>query len=200
PEYAVCSTPAEAVEAAEAIGYPVVVKVSSPSIAHKSEWAAGAGIHLDCTGPAAVREAAETIRRAASDRGLDYEILLEASIDTDDGVETIVGGTDNPTFGPTVLFGLGGTHAELIDDVTYRLGPIDVETATEMTTELRGSDLLDGYRGGPVVDRTALARTVAAIGDVLAEREAIAEIEVNPLLATADDAVALDALIVLNAE
>lgn len=197
PEFAVARTPAEAVEAAESVGYPAVVKLDSAAVGHKSEWAGGAGVHLGCGDAEAVRNAAETVQEAAEDAGIEYGVLVERAVDTDRGVETLVGCTRDPTFGPTLVFGLGGTLAEVVDDVAYRLAPISAGPATAMTAEIRGTELLEGFRGAPPVDRDALADAIVTLGDVLVDHE-LAEIEVNPLLATGDGTVALDALVVLD--
>lgn len=198
PRYTTVSTPEEAGDAAESIGYPVAMKVSSPTIQHKSDWADGVGVQLDITDSSAAKTAAEKIIHAGDTLDLDVDILIEQQVDRDAGVETIVGGTRDPSFGPTLLFGLGGTYTEVLDDVTHRLAPIGMEEAEAMTEELRGSALLDGFRDTSPVDRQAVASTITTIGDLLVDRPDIVEIEINPLLATDTDTVALDALVVLD--
>ncbi|SEV80281.1 acetate--CoA ligase family protein [Natrinema salifodinae] len=191
-------SPDAAVDAAERIGYPVVAKVAAPSVQHKSEWAGGAGVHVNLADADAVRSAATEIFDAADDRELDAAVLVESGVDVDAGLEVIVGGTRDPSFGPTVLVGLGGIAVEVLQDTSHRIAPISTAEALEMTRELEASPLFDGYRGSPAVDRTAVAETIVAVGDLLAEREAIREIEINPLLALSERAVALDALITLD--
>lgn len=198
PDFEVAQSPADAVESAEEIGYPVAVKVAAPTVQHKSEWADGAGIHLECTDGRAVERAAQRIRAAATESGIEYTVLVEESVDTDAGVETIVGGTRDPSFGPTLLFGLGGVLTEVMDDVTYRLAPVSPDAAVEMTREVQVSELLSGFRGRPPVDRTALGETIATLGRILVETPGVSELEINPLLATAEGTVGLDALVVLE--
>jgi acetyltransferase len=106
----------------------------------------------------------------------------------------VVGARRDPVFGPVVLVGLGGTTAEALADVSIRLAPLGVVEAAAMPDDLAGHALLDGWRGGPVLDRTALGETVTALGGLLAARPELAEIEINPLRLTAQGLVALDAV------
>lgn len=198
PESRVVDGAGEAVEAAEAIGYPVVVKVSAGEITHKSEWHAGIGVALDLPDAAAVRAAADTIRSGLDEEGLDGQLLVEAAVDTDRRTELILGGARRPSFGPTVLLGLGGVVAEALDDVTHRLAPLTVMDAKAMMDELRGSVLLDGYRGQRPVDRGVVATAIVSLGELLVESEEIAEIDVNPFVVGGGEPIALDALVVLE--
>lgn len=197
PAFRVVDTATDAVAAAEAVGYPVVVKVASPSVQHKSEWADGAGVALNLDTGAEVRAAAERVLEAADRAGIDASVLVEAAADVDAGTEVIVGGARTPSFGPTVLVGLGGVFTEVLEDVSHRLAPIERTEARAMIDELAGARLLAGYRGRPPADLDALADVVVAVGDLLDGHDEIAEIDVNPVLATEDGAVALDALVVL---
>ncbi|WP_247004675.1 acetate--CoA ligase family protein [Halosolutus gelatinilyticus] len=190
----------DAVEAAARLGYPVVVKVASPTIQHKSEWADGAGVAVGLDDAGSVRAAATRIFEAAADRGIDAAALVEEGLDVEAGLEVIVGGARDPSFGPTVLVGLGGITVEVLRDVSRRIAPVSTAEAVEMTCELEASPLFDGYRGAPAVDRTAVAEAIVTVGDLLVEREAVREVEVNPLLARSDGAVALDALVSLEDE
>lgn len=198
PAFEVVESGAEAVTAADEIGYPVVAKVASPAVQHKSEWGGGIGVAVGLDTPEAVREAADRILQAADDGGIEAAVLIEAAADVDAGTEVIVGGVRKPAFGPTVVVGLGGVFTEVLEDVTHRLAPIDRREALAMLDELAGARLLRGHRGRPPADLNALADAIVAVGDLLVEREAIAEIDVNPVLATAEGATALDALVVLT--
>lgn len=199
PEGRVVDTAPEAVEAAEDLGYPVVVKVASSDVTHKSEWGGGAGVAVGLDSAEAVEEAAEAVFSAAVASDIDARVLVERAVG-EPGVECIVGGVRRPSFGPTVLVGLGGTFVELFEDVAHRVAPVNEREALSMLEELQAGPLLDGYRGGPTVDRKSLARAVVAVSDLLAEREEIEEIECNPTLATAEGVVALDALATLREE
>ncbi|WP_254533014.1 acetate--CoA ligase family protein [Natrinema gelatinilyticum] len=198
PEGETIDSPDEAVEAAERIGYPVVAKVASSAVHHKSEWADGAGVVVGLEDAGSVRTAAEQIFEAADERDLKATVLIEEGVDLEAGLEVIVGGTRDPSFGPTVVVGLGGIAVEVLRDVSHRIAPISIAEAVEMTRELEASPLFDDYRGAPAVDRAAVAEAVVAVGDLLVEHEEIGELEVNPLLARSDDAVALDALVTLE--
>ncbi len=198
PDGGVAGTPEEAVELAAEIGYPVVAKVASPAVTHKSDWAEGAGVAVGLADASDVRTAAERILAAATERDVDAAVYVEAAADIDAGTEVIVGGLRDPSFGPTVLVGLGGVFTEVYEDTAHRLAPLSAVEARDALRELRAMRLLEGFRGRPAADVDALAGTVAAIGQLLADRDEIAEIDVNPVLASADGALALDALIVLE--
>ena len=200
PAFHVAATADEAVEAAEAIGFPVVAKVASAAIQHKSEWGGGAGVAVGLDSADAVRAAAERILDRAEEEGIDAAVLVEEAADLDAGTEVIVGGVRKRSFGPTVLVGLGGVFTEVLSDVSHRLAPVDRAEARSMLDELAGARLLSGYRGLPPSDLDALADVVVAVGDLLVEHDAIVEIDANPILATADGALALDALVVLSGE
>ncbi|UIP01482.1 acetate--CoA ligase family protein (plasmid) [Halobaculum sp. CBA1158] len=187
-----------AVAAAEEIGYPVVLKVSSPAVTHKSEWGSGAGVAVGLDSAEAVRSAAERIETEAEAAGVDARLLVEELADTDAGTEVIVGGLRDPSFGPVVLAGLGGVFTEVFEDTSHRLAPVDRAEAREAVESLTAARLLAGYRGSEPADLDALADVVVAVGDLLIEHEAIVEVDVNPVLATGEGAVALDALVVLD--
>lgn len=207
PEGRVVESAAAAVEAAEAIGYPVVAKVAAPAVLHKSEWADGAGVALGLASADAVEAAAGRILEAAAtaDDGdgdpaatdAEVGVLVEEAVDAGDGTELIVGGLRDPSFGPVVLAGLGGVFAEVYEDTSHRLAPIDGAEARAAVGDLRAARLLEGYRGRPGADLDALADALRAVGDLVVDRPAIAEIDVNPVLALPDGAVALDAAVVL---
>lgn len=200
PEFTVAVDADAAVEAAADIGFPVVAKVSSPAVTHKSEWADGAGVAVGLDTPEAVRAAADAIFTAADARDVDADVLVEEARDVDAGTEVIVGGLRDPSFGPVVLTGLGGVFTEVYEDTSHRVAPVDAAEAREAIEELTAIELLEGYRGREPADVDELADVVASVGDLVDEREAITEVDVNPVLATADGAVALDALVVLGGE
>ncbi|MFD1600903.1 acetate--CoA ligase family protein [Halobellus rarus] len=195
--FEVCSDVDEAVDAADRIGYPVVVKVSSPDVTHKSDWAGGVGVAVGLDTPETVREAAEAIFDAASERGIEADVLVEEAMDLERGTEVIVGGVRDPSFGPVVLTGLGGVFTEIFEDTSHRIAPIDAEEARAMIEELQSAPLLSGYRGSDPADVGSLAEAIASVGD-LVDDYPIAELDVNPVLATTDGVIALDALVVLE--
>jgi acyl-CoA synthetase (NDP forming) len=186
---------AGAVEAARPLaGHAVALKIDAPELAHKSDLGL---VRLGLRGDEAVRAAAEellgTARRHAIDaRGLLVEPMAES------GVELIVGARRDPSFGPCVMVGLGGVLAEVLDDVAIRLAPISTAVALEMLDELRGAALLAGARGASAVDRDAIAELVVGVGAFAADRPDVLEIDLNPVIATADGAIAVDALVVVD--
>jgi acetate---CoA ligase (ADP-forming) subunit beta len=198
--FTVVDSPASAANAAADIGFPVVIKVSSPAITHKSEWAGGIGVMVGLESKEAVREAAAEILEAASATDVDVKVLVEEAHAVDAGTEVIVGGLRNPSFGPVVLAGLGGVFTEIYEDTSHRIAPIDRTEARKALEELTAIELLRGYRGRESTDIDALVDSIVAISDLIAEHESITEIDVNPVLATANGVVALDALVVLEAE
>ena len=186
---------AEAIEQAAAMGGPVVMKVSSPDIAHKTEVG---GVALRLEGADAVGGAyREMMRRIAKERpDAAVEGVLIAPM-RGEGVELFVGIVRDPHWGPTIAVGLGGIWVELLKDTSIRLLPIDQSDALEMLAELRGARILDGFRGAPATNRTALADAIVAIGNAaLALGGELQSLEVNPLLAQGSRIEALDALAV----
>jgi acyl-CoA synthetase (NDP forming) len=198
PQFAVAGDTDEAVAAAEELGFPVVVKVSSPAVTHKSEWGDGAGVAVGLDSTEAVRDAAERISAQADAEGIDADVLVEEALDVDAGTEVIVGGLRDPSFGPVVLVGLGGVFTEVFEDTSHRLAPVDHAEARAAIDELTAAQLLKGYRGSEPADVAALADVVQTVGDLVVDNEAVAEVDVNPVLATAEGAMALDALVVLK--
>ncbi|PSQ03631.1 acetyl-CoA synthetase I subunit beta [Halobacteriales archaeon QS_6_71_20] len=196
--FAVAADADGAAAAAETVGFPVVLKVSSPAVTHKSEWGGGAGVAVGLETAEAVRGAAERVLTEAEAAGVEADLLVEELRDTDGGTEVIVGGLRDPSFGPVVLAGLGGVFAEVFEDTGHRLAPVDRAEARAAIEELQAAELLGGYRGGDAADVDALADVVAAVGDLVVAREAVVEVDVNPVLVTGEGAVALDALVVLD--
>ncbi|WP_221793950.1 acetate--CoA ligase family protein [Aquisediminimonas sediminicola] len=184
----------EAVAFARANNGPIAMKVSSPDIAHKTEVGGVAlGLEGDEAVAAAYRQMMESVTRLRPDA--EVEGVLIAPMRTD-GVELFVGVMRDDQWGPTIAVGLGGIWVELLKDTSIRLLPIDKEEARCMLSELRGSGILDGFRGGQAVDRDALAEAIVGIGNAaLALGPDLLSLEVNPLLARPEAVEALDALV-----
>jgi hypothetical protein len=116
-----------------------------------------------------------------------------------DGIETIIGTQNDPVFGPAIMFGLGGTATEALKDVVFMPCPVSQVEALEMTRSIKARALLDGWRGAPPVDRSALARAIVAVSEFAAvHRDTVESIEINPFLARAEGGVALDVLVQLR--
>jgi acetate---CoA ligase (ADP-forming) len=176
---------------------PFAVKIVSRDIAHKTE---AGGVKLGISRDDLAKAAAEVIangRAYKKDARIDGVLVSEMA----SGLEALIGVINDPGFGPTVAFGLGGVLTEVLKDVTYRIAPFDLATAHDMIAELKGARLFDGYRGRPAADKDALAqmlvdvsRMAAALGDRLAE------MDINPVFvgAKGEGVVAADALVVLR--
>jgi acyl-CoA synthetase (NDP forming) len=195
---ALARTPEEAAGAAARLGWPVVAKIASPDIAHKTEVG---GVRLGLRGAAALAAAFAEIldgarRHAPAARVEGVSIQPQIA----DGVEVLLGATRDPVFGWMLTLGLGGVWTELMGDVRHALAPISAAEAEAMLRGLRGFPLLDGHRGRPKADLAAAAEAAAALSRaVLALGDEVSELEVNPLLVrpARQGAVAADALVVL---
>lgn len=182
----------EAVEAAQALGWPVVIKTATPGVLHKTD---AGGVIFDVGDEAAVRASYRDLRRR-----LGRAVLIQRQITAAERVELFLGLTLDPQFGPLVSFGLGGIWVEALADVVTALPPIDAVTAQRLLLELRGSAVLRGMRGRNPVDIEAAAAAIAAFSRMaVALGPYLAEVDVNPLIATADGVVAVDALVVPRA-
>lgn len=186
--------PAKAIEAAAAFdGRPVAIKLDAVGLAHKTD--AGA-VLLDVIGDEAIRAA--TARLLAMGRAAGFQVrgvLIEPMAPA--GLELIVGMRRDPLFGPVVLVGLGGVLAEVLDDVAIRLAPVRRDEAATMLDDLRGTALLDGPRGRPAVDRESVVDLIVRLGDLAVPNPDIVEIDLNPVIAGPDAAIAVDALVIM---
>jgi acetyl coenzyme A synthetase (ADP forming)-like protein len=185
-------TPQEAGEAARELGGEVVLKVIAPGVLHKADVG---GVHLHLRGAVAVRRAAEkmaqAVRRAARVTPTGFVVQRMAL----PGVEMLVGVVNDRQFGPTVACGAGGTQVELLNDVSVRLTPLTRSDARGMLRELRSFPLLNGYRGSSPADVNAVEDVILRIGALVEDHPCIAELDCNPVIATARGATVLDARI-----
>ncbi len=185
----------EAMQAAHAVGMPVALKLESPDVPHKTE--AGV-IRLNVSGEGAVKAAyTEIIANAAKIVPAPQVngVLVQPMVPA--GVEIMVGARVDPMFGPMIVVGLGGIFVELLKDSVLELAPITKARALDMIDRLEGRALLDGFRGGPAVDRDALADVIARLGEFVSDhRDRILELDVNPLICAGRRVIAVDALIV----
>jgi acyl-CoA synthetase (NDP forming) len=183
----------EAARLAAEIGFPVALKLASDTILHKTEVG---GVALNLRDEAEVRAAFEAMRarleaigRAAEMRG----VLVQQMVGR--GVETFVGATRDPSFGPILGFGIGGVNVELWKDVVFRVAPLRDNDARAMIDQIRARPLLEGFRGGPTVDKGALVDVLLRVGELLAKHPEVVELDLNPLVASESGAVAVDARI-----
>jgi acetyltransferase len=184
-------TPEEAAAVAGALGAPVALKIASPDIVHKSDVG---GVTLGLTSPTDVAHAAALMLARVRARRPDARIggLLVQRM-APPGKELLLGAVRDPQFGPLVMVGFGGIYVEVLRDTATRLAPVSPAEALEMLDELKMAVLLRGVRGEPPVDRTALADTISRFAHLAADCPDLAEVELNPLVAGATGAVAVDA-------
>jgi acetate---CoA ligase (ADP-forming) len=173
----------DAAALAQAIGFPVVAKLSARAIPHKSDIG---GVRVNLTSDQAVRRAFTDIMAAARTIATDGQIegvLVQSMVSG--GVETIIGVADDPVFGPVVAFGLGGIHVEVLGDVRFRIAPLTDADADALVQEIRGLPLLQGYRGHPAADLHALRDVLLRVSRLAIEVPEIAELDLNPVIALA---------------
>jgi acyl-CoA synthetase (NDP forming) len=189
-----CTTADEAVAAAEAMGFPVVAKIVSPDILHKTEIG---GVILRIGDAPALRQAFATLMARAADHA--PQARLDGVLVTPmagAGVEMILGVHVDPTFGPMIMAGAGGTAVELYRDVAFASAPLKPGDAQALIGRLRSSALLRGWRGAPVADEAALAAAISALSDfALAHETEIDSVDINPLLVRPEGVICLDAVI-----
>jgi acetyl-CoA synthetase len=192
---ALARTREEAAAAADGFGCPVVLKLESPDVPHKTE--AGV-IRLDLRDVDAVGTAFDAIIAAAAalqPKPRVNGVLVQKMVPQ--GIEIVVGGRIDPLFGPLVVVGFGGVLVELLQDTALAPAPVTPVEALVLLARLKGARLLDGFRGMPAVDRAALATIVSQVSRVLADhRGVLAELDVNPLICAGARIVAVDAMVV----
>jgi acyl-CoA synthetase (NDP forming) len=194
PEFAADAD--HAVKAAVSIGFPVVLKVHSPEVTHKSEVG---GVALNLHNETEVRDAFDRIRRGLADRmpGATFEGVAIAP-QARPGVELIAGISRHERFGPLVVVGLGGIFVEVLHDTAMRLAPIDRGEARAMLEELRGAPLLHGARGTPPCDLDAIADLLARLSELVASRDDILEMDFNPVIVDSQGYTVLDARLLIH--
>lgn len=192
------TTADEAATIATEIGYPVVLKVRSPQITHKTDVG---GVVLNLSSEAAVRAAFEQIVASAHRLRPDATVegvTVQRMLATSDGVELIVGVKRDPVFGPVMMVGFGGVAAEVFQDRALELPPLNERLARRMLESLRAWPLLSGHRGRPVVNVDLLVETLMRFSYLVAHLPEIREVDINPLLATPTEVIALDARVLLD--
>lgn len=171
----------EAASLARQVGFPVAVKLASRTLVHKTEVG---GVQLNLRNGDAVRRAFAQIRdRLAMDNRLDAMEGVIVQPMVSEGVELMVGVTQDPLFGPLIAFGLGGVHVEILRDVCFRVAPLTDRDASEMVRSIRGFPLLEGYRGHPPADLEAIEEILLRVSRLVEEIPEITELDLNPLFA-----------------
>ena len=181
-ETAFVADEAGAVAVARRVGYPVVLKVDHPELSHKSDVG---GVRLNLRDDDAVEDAASALLSLAPGARLVVQPMSS-------GVEVVIGGIREPTFGPVVVFGLGGVLVEIIDDVAFAAAPLTAPDAASLVGATRGAEILAGARGAPPADVGALAALACAVGDLMTAYPDLLELDLNPVLAGQNGCAAAD--------
>ena len=199
PQSEIADTPEQALEIAARMGYPVVLKIASPDILHKTDVG---GVKVGLQNAEDVRDAYELMVYRAQRYIPEARILgcLVQQMVPAGGLEVLVGMNRDPQFGPLVTFGLGGIYVETLKDVTFRVAPFSPQEAEEMLAEIRAHALLDGVRGQPAMDKAAIVDTLLRIGQLVQDFPDIAELDINPLMVYPKDqgAIAIDMRLILE--
>lgn len=199
PKSEIAATPDAAIEIANRIGYPVVLKIASPDILHKTDVG---GVKVGLANAEDVRDAFELMtyraQRYVPEARL-WGCLVQEMVPSG-GLEVLVGMNRDPQFGPLVTFGLGGIYVETLKDVTFRVAPFSVQEAMEMLSEIRSHALLDGVRGKPAADKDAIVDTLLRINQLVQDFPEIVELDINPLMVypRPQGAIAIDMRLVLT--
>jgi acyl-CoA synthetase (NDP forming) len=195
-ETRLAKTQKEAVSLSRKMGFPVVLKISSPEVIHKSD---SGGVKLSLNNAAEVKKAYDEILKKvkkqypeAAVHGVSVQKMVRP------GTEVIIGTSKDPQFGPVIMFGLGGIFVELLKDVSFRVIPVKRKDAQEMIQEIKGYPLLKGYRGKEPASITALVEIILKISKFIEQNSQVKELDLNPIFAYRDKAVAVDARIILE--
>ncbi|MGD8544679.1 MAG: acetate--CoA ligase family protein [Candidatus Bathyarchaeota archaeon] len=195
-KFEIARNEAEAIKFAEKIGYPIVLKIVSPDIIHKSDVG---GIILNVKDTNDVQKGYDqiikNIKKHKSDAHI-VGILVQEMVPQ--STEVIVGATKDPQFGPTLMFGLGGIFVEILKDVTFRIAPITEDEAREMITEVKAYPLLTGYRNQPPADIEAIVKILLKTSNLIMKHQVIKELDLNPVMVYEKGAKTVDARIILE--
>ena len=186
----------EASKAAQKAGFPVVLKIVSPDLTHKSDVG---GVRLGLESAADTKAAFEDIVAAVKEAQPDARIegvAVQKMAPT--GTEVIVGMSKDPQFGPVMMFGLGGIFVEVLKDVAFRIVPLEPKDASQMIREIKGFPVLEGVRGQPPADLAALEMLILKLSGFVEAHPEIEELDLNPVFAYSDGARAVDARIVIG--
>ncbi|MBM3291629.1 acetyl-CoA synthetase [Candidatus Bathyarchaeota archaeon] len=191
----IAKTEEEAAKAANKIGYPIVLKIISPQVLHKSD---AGGVLIGLNDEKAVRSGYNTIitniKKNVPTATIEGILVQEMAPKS---TEVIIGSTNDPTFGMTIMFGLGGIFVEILKDVSFRIVPITKIDAEEMIEEIKAKKILEGARGMPKADKETIVNTLLATSKMLVECPEIKELDMNPVLVYEKGARIVDARVIL---
>jgi acyl-CoA synthetase (NDP forming) len=183
----------DVLEAAEVIGFPVVLKFCAPEVSHKTEMGF---VEIDIRNAEELTSAFDRLRKRAP--GTDGHFLVQEMVKG--SRELMIGMTKDPQFGACVMFGLGGIFTEILKDVSFRVAPITKHDALEMMREIKAHRILNAIRNMEAVDIDVLSQSLVALGALGMQEDIIQEVDVNPLIICGKLPVAVDALVVLNSD
>jgi acyl-CoA synthetase (NDP forming) len=196
PDYALVKTAEEAVKVSERIGFPVVLKIASQDILHKSDIG---GVVVNLKNVEEVErnynKVLDNMKRIVPDAKIGG-VLIQRQLP--EATHLIVGGVYDEQFGPAVMFGLGGVFVELFKDVSFRIAPVTETEALEMVKEIKAYPVLSGYRGSKKLDIEQVTKTIVNISELITNISTIKEVELNPLFAYEKSAKAVDARVILK--
>ena len=186
----------EAVSISRQFGFPVVLKIASPDIVHKSDVG---GVKLGLKTAKQVAKAYDDILATISQK-YPQAVIQGVSVQkmARPGVEVIIGMSKDAQFGPVLMFGLGGILVEILKDVSFRIVPLNRRDAKEMIREIKGYPLLEGYRGQEPVDVSNLEELLLKVSNFVEQNPEVKELDLNPIFAYSDGAVAVDTMVVLE--
>ena len=195
-EFRLVKTEADAVKSAEEMGFPVVLKIVSPDIIHKSDVG---GVMVGLKDSKDVRNGYKQILQNVKRHKADAEIVgILVQEMAPQSTEIIVGTVKDPQFGPSIMFGLGGVFVEVLKDVTFRVAPIAEDEAREMITEVKAYPLLKGYRNMPPADIDAIVSILLNTSKLVMDHQEINELDLNPIMVYEKGAKTVDARIILE--
>jgi acetyltransferase len=181
--YRYANSAQEAADIAQEVSYPVVMKIASPAILHKTE---ARGVIVDLRSDAEVEDAFEELKNRVGTlkKGEHFSVAIQQMISG--AVETVIGMTIDPSFGPLMMFGLGGIYVEIMKDVAFRINPLTDQGAKDMIKSLRSYPLLTGFRGAPPVDLAYVEETLLRLSQLVRDFDCFSEIDVNPFIVSPD--------------
>ncbi len=186
----------EAISISKEMGFPVVLKISSPDVIHKSD---SGGVKLGLANATQVGKAYNEIISSVKQAYPEAQIEgVSVQPMAPSGVEVIVGMSKDPQFGPVLMFGLGGILVEVLKDVSFRIVPVTERDAREMIREIKGYPVLEGYRGQKPASIPALEKLIVKVSQFIEKNPQIKELDLNPIFAYPDKAIAVDARIILE--
>ncbi|TFH22907.1 acetyl-CoA synthetase [Candidatus Bathyarchaeota archaeon] len=192
----IAKTAEEAAEYSEEIGYPTVFKIISPDVIHKFD-VGGVILNINSREEAkkAYSQIGENVKKHNPNAKIDGILVQEMAPRS---IEVIVGAIKDAQFGPTLMFGFGGTFVELLEDVSFRIAPINEEEAKEMISEVKAYPLLRGYRGQPPADIDTLEKILLSTSRLVMDHQEIKELDLNPVMVYENGAKTVDARIILE--